>query len=186
MIKGIIKKVISRKGFKLISKKEFYEFIKGTENLYRKFLFTDFPKKDMQRIKLISQLVGTGVHEAMYIIAHLNQSLKVKGDVCEFGVAQGATSALMANEIKKTDKNIWLFDSFKGLPKPTQKDKLKDDIFNLGSMEKYEGSMSNSVNKVKQRLNEIKFKTSKVKIISGYVKKQSKRQTFQRGYVLHI
>jgi hypothetical protein len=36
------------------------------------------------------------------------------------GIAQCATSALIANEISSSKKNLWLFDSFKGLPKPTE------------------------------------------------------------------
>jgi len=169
MIKTAIKKILDKKGFKLIKKEEFLEIIQGVEGIYRKTLFPHFPLENPQRTALISSLIGTGIHEAIYLIEYLNRSLKLEGDICEFGVAQGATSALMANEIKETSKEIWLFDSFKGLPKPTDKDKLKDDIFNLGSMEKYEGSMSNPVDSVKKRLNEIKFPLSRAKIIPGYI-----------------
>jgi O-methyltransferase len=40
-----------------------------------------------------------------------------------------ATSALLANEIRSTERTLWLFDSFKGLGKPSEKDLLIDDIF---------------------------------------------------------
>lgn len=65
----------------------------------------------------MAKLLGTQISEAMYILVFLHRSLELDGDVCEFGVAQGATSALLANEIRTTQKNLWLFDSFKGLPK---------------------------------------------------------------------
>jgi len=86
------------------------------------------------------QLMGTQLSEALHVVAHLNRTLHLEGDVCEFGVAQGATSALIANEIRETNKKLWLFDSFEGLPRPTEQDILIDDIFNLGSIEKYQGS----------------------------------------------
>ncbi len=76
------------------------------------------------------------------MVLHLNRALGLDGDVCEFGVAQGATSALIANEIRGTEKDLWLFDSFEGLPKPTDHDILIDDIFNLGSIDRYQGTMA--------------------------------------------
>jgi len=170
-IKDLTKNYLTKKGFKLIREEEYIEFIKGSEELYKKSIFKDLPNSNGQREKLMSKLIGTGVHEAFHLLYYLNQSLEFKGDICEFGVAQGATSALIANEILDTSKKLWLFDSFKGLPKPTKKDELKDDIFNLGTMDKYEGSMSNPVNLVKKRLKEINFPFEKVKIVPGYIKK---------------
>ncbi len=105
---------------------------------------------------------------------YLSKSLDISGDICEFGVAQGATSALMANEVRTTDKNIWLFDSFEGLPRPTEKDVLKDDIFNLGSMEAYAGTMSFKADMVKRRLRDIDFPFSKVRIVPGFIEETIK------------
>jgi len=121
------------------------------------------------RVDLMTRLLGTPISEAFYIIAHLQKSVKLEGDVCEFGVAQGATSALLANEIRSTDKTLWLFDSFKGLGKPSEKDLLVDDIFNLGSIDKYQGTMACGVDEVKSRLKAISFPSSRVKIIAGFI-----------------
>src|SRR5712691_3702372 len=70
------------------------------------------------RVDLITNLIGTQVGASLYIVAYLKEFLNLDGDVCEFGVAQGATSALLANELRSTEKTLWLFDSFKGLGKP--------------------------------------------------------------------
>ena len=76
----------------------------------------------------------------------------MSGDICEFGVAQGTTSALMSNEIKGLkERNLWLFDSFEGLPMPTEKDQLKDDIFSLGSIEAYKGTMACGIDQVSRK-----------------------------------
>src|SRR3990167_9161050 len=64
-------------------------------------LFTDLPRRE-HRVELLAKLFGTNPSEALYIINYLHKSLTLEGDVCEFGVAQGATSALLANEIKST------------------------------------------------------------------------------------
>ncbi len=93
------------------------------------------------------------------------------GDVCEFGVAQGETSALIANEILHSSKMLHLFDSFEGLPKPTDKDRLKDDIFSLGKMEAYTGKMSCSEDMVLARLRAIDFPQDRFCIHKGFVEK---------------
>jgi len=114
-------------------------------------------------------LLGTGLSEAMWLVAHLHRSLSLDGDVCEFGVAQGATSALLANEIRATPKLLWLFDSFQGLPRPTPEDVLLDDIYNLGSMEKYAGRMVEDQAQVVGRLREVDFPLSRARIVSGFI-----------------
>ena len=89
--------------------------------------------------------IGTNLVEALFLLNELSQAMHLDGDVCEFGIAQGATSALIGNEIRNTSKALWLFDSFEGLPRPTEKDKLIDDIFSLGSIEKYQGQIDENV-----------------------------------------
>jgi predicted O-methyltransferase YrrM len=44
-------------------------------------------------------LLGTSPVSGMFLLGALHKSLRLPGAVCEFGVAQGATSALMANEL---------------------------------------------------------------------------------------
>ncbi len=136
--------------------------------VFNHFVFPDI-KANSKRLELMGYLLGTGPSEALYIVYYLGKSLGLSGDICEFGVAQGATSALMANEIGETDKSLWLFDSFKGLPKPTEKDILIDDIFNLGDMEKYEGTMQCDVAEVIGRLTRLKFPMNRVNIVNGFI-----------------
>jgi O-methyltransferase len=48
----------------------------------------------------------------------------VRGDIVECGVYNGGSAALMASACIRSplDRTIWLFDSFEGLPQPTEKD----------------------------------------------------------------
>jgi O-methyltransferase len=104
------------------------------------------------RLALLQQLVGTSPCEAVFLIINLHKSLCVAGDVCEFGVGTGATSTLLASEITDSDRALWLFDSFAGLPSPTEHDILINDIANLGSMAKYKDLMSHPEDEVLHRL----------------------------------
>ncbi len=122
------------------------------------------------RPKLLARLLGTPPSEAYFIVQALCKCKDTPGDVCEFGVAQGETSALIANEIAPYhSKRLHLFDSFEGLPKPSDKDQLKDDMFCLGSIEAYAGTMSFPEDMVRGRLNAVSFPTSRYVIHKGFI-----------------
>jgi O-methyltransferase len=139
------------------------------EELYRKFVFPDLPL-NKGRASLLYDLIGTTTGEGIYVVQNLHRGLQVPGDVCEFGVAQGATSRLIANEIMANDRKLWLFDSFEGLPEPSPEDKLIDDIFNLGSMSRYKGTMASPETEVLSKLDAMKFPRARTKIKKGWIK----------------
>lgn len=126
------------------------------------------PVRD-SRVKLMARLIGTPPGEAYAIVRALADTAAIPGDVCEFGVAQGETSALIAAEILDGERRLHLFDSFQGLPRPTAQDELKDDIFGLGSMSAYMGTMSCPADLVRARLAAVGFPTSRCVIHEGFV-----------------
>jgi O-methyltransferase len=138
------------------------------EACFRQFALPELPAVE-QRARLMAELQGTGLSEAMYLLRCLHHSMHLDGDVCEFGVAQGATSALLANEMRGTAKNLWLFDSFEGLPKPAPQDVLIDDIYGLGAMSEYEGKMAEVPALVLTRLRKIDFPVSRTKMVAGFI-----------------
>jgi O-methyltransferase len=142
--------------------------VREMHDALRALHFPNLPERP-GRVELMAKLLGTGISEAMYVLAELNAAMGDTGDVCEFGVAQGATSALIANEIRATNKTLWLYDSFAGLPKPSAKDQLKDDIFGLGSMDKYEGQMRCDSEEVQTRLAQIGFPQDRYRVRAGLV-----------------
>lgn len=155
-----------------------YELQSELERLCKEFMLPDMElTEDEQSLQLMFQLLGTGNVEALFIRYYLNKCVKrAEGDICEFGIAQGATSALMANDIRRTDKILWLFDSFEGLSSPTEKDVLIDDIFNYGSMEKYAFSMKHDIYEVKERLRKINVNQDRIKIIPGFIEDTVKQE----------
>jgi len=156
-------------GLPVVKSSKYKALIKETEGLCKDFLFPDLPLCDEKELSLMSNLKGAGINKAFYIKNFLMKSLGLQGDICEFGVAQGSTSAFMAYLIRDTSKNIWLFDSFAGLPKPSGKDLLINDTFGLGSIEAYEGKMVCSINLVKKELADIDFPITRTKIIPGFI-----------------
>ena len=60
----------------------------------------------------------------IYDLAELIEKNKLKGAFLECGVWKGGCAAIMGFVAKraKSNRKIWLFDSFKGLPEPTAKD----------------------------------------------------------------
>jgi O-methyltransferase len=77
--------------------------------------------------------------------------------------------ALIANEIQSSSKKLWLFDSFQGLPKPSEKDILTDDVFDLGSMGAYEGTMSFPMRVLKEALAEVDLPEDRIRIVPGFI-----------------
>src|SRR5690606_8719096 len=134
----------------------------------REWLFPSLPDR-AGRQTLLEQLLGTSIPEAMYLLDAVHAALQAPGDVCEFGVAQGATSALLANELRDSGRKLRLYDSFEGLPKPSPQDQLKDDIFQLGSIERYEGEMRCDRQEVEERLRCIGIALEHVQIFAGFV-----------------
>ena len=149
--------------------------VRELHDALRTLKFPHLPEKP-GRPELLARLLGTGISEATYLLAELHAALSDSGDLCEFGVAQGATSALLANEIRATGKHLWLYDSFAGLPKPSAKDQLKDDIFGLGSIESYEGAMRCDATEVETRLAQIGFPRERYHVRAGMVE-----DTLQEG-----
>ncbi|PKN94128.1 MAG: hypothetical protein CVU44_06925 [Chloroflexi bacterium HGW-Chloroflexi-6] len=146
----------------------FTNVISAYEKLFQEnqqFFFSANPSRTV----LLARLRGTPPSEAYFIIKSLFQTKDVEGDICEFGVAQGETSALIANEIRESEKIFHLFDSFAGLSDPTTEDELKDDIFSLGSMNAYKGKMSYQKNWVLSRLDAVEFPQKRYSLHEGFI-----------------
>lgn len=175
MIKNQIKSILKNIGYKIERvtnvhplENKYHKLITEVYRVY-KHILPMLPDIDEKTITLMTQLDGTQVSEAIYILHYLNSSLELEGDICEFGIAQGLTSMLIAHQLKKTKKDIWLFDSFEGLPKPTKKDILKDDIFNLGTIEEYQGTMAHKPESVLSKMKNILFPLDRVKLVPGFI-----------------
>lgn len=73
-------------------------------------------------MKLLSDQIDE--RELAIILRELETVLtaNVQGDVVEFGCYVGTTSVPMGKRLMKTDKKLFVYDSFEGLPEKTPKD----------------------------------------------------------------
>ena len=60
--------------------------------------------------------------ETKEILKIAQNCLSVPGDFVELGCYEGDTSILLAEILKSTDKKLWIYDSFEGLPEKTSED----------------------------------------------------------------
>ncbi|WP_298897097.1 TylF/MycF/NovP-related O-methyltransferase [uncultured Psychroserpens sp.] len=177
-MKKLIRVILGKFGLDIVRSNSFkgdvYALNKNFENLVSNFeslfgqKFGEIPENET-RSELIKDLSGTPPSEAYFIINSLHKTRTIEGEVCEFGVAQGKTSQLIANEIRDWTKKLHLFDSFEGLPEPTEKDVLKDDIFNLGDIKAYAGTISNPETLVRNGLDKMKFPEDRFVVHKGFI-----------------
>lgn len=93
--------------------------------------------KLVAKYALVSDQVSKS--EVQIILTELNKVLRacVAGDVVEFGCYKGTTSLFLARLLMeyKSDKRLWLYDSFDGLPYKTDQDDTRlGDEFKRGEL----------------------------------------------------
>ena len=127
------------------------------------------------RIDMVAALRGTEPAEGWFLLARLRAALSVPGDVCEFGVAQGLTSAMFAGELLSSSRHLWLYDSFTGLPTASDKDTLIDDPLNLGTIDNYAGAMAFGPELAEAQLRRVGFPSERTHVVAGLVNERMDR-----------
>ncbi|MBA2945192.1 TylF/MycF/NovP-related O-methyltransferase [Streptomyces himalayensis] len=175
-MRNTLDRVLRIAGARVITEREeeanrgrYTRVVKSLYDVYVERVFPGLRERD-GRIPLMSRLIGTDIGEAMFLLHWLQKAQDSgDGDIVEMGVAQGATSALLANEIIGTGRHLWLYDSFQGLSRPTVEDKLIDDIENRGSMDCYESAMSFPQRLVHQQLASVGFPQERTHVVVGFI-----------------
>ena len=73
--------------------------------------------------------------ETKCIISLASECLRANGDFVELGCYKGDTSLLLAEVLKNSDKKLWIYDSFEGLPeKSAWDDSLLGKDFKQGEL----------------------------------------------------
>jgi hypothetical protein len=178
---GIINSFLIRFGYKIVpadpktkrtfTEKRLLQELTSLNAVYNQYVFDKELTIDEEGLKLLSISMYTKFGTGLWLVYYLRQSLALNGDVCEFGVGQGAISALLAHEIKNTDKKIWLFDIFEGFTNPPEKDIPLSDPGTPGSIGGYKGEISFPEKMVRTRLSDLNFPHDRIRIVPGFIEK---------------
>ena len=77
-------------------------------NIYCETTLTSLPPLNDKQIELLVERCGTTIGEALYLLEGIRKTKHLPGHICEFGIAQGATSVQIAYMIQDTDKHLYL------------------------------------------------------------------------------
>ena len=121
-MKNLAKKIIKKLGYEIHRVNTYVEFP------------SHFSKTDIEIIKSVKLFTLTSIERRFALIQAVNYIIKNKiaGDIVECGVWKGGSIMIIVKtllELKSYDKELYLFDTFEGMPKPTEfdvsyKDKL--------------------------------------------------------------
>src|SRR5579883_734474 len=92
---------------------------KGIDTLYRARVLTT--SADLKAISSYS-MANIRALEFIHSLAEDVIARNVPGDFVECGVCNGGSAAAVACALRETDRHIWLYDSFEGLPEPGERD----------------------------------------------------------------
>ena len=83
--------------------------------------------------------------ETKRILELARECLDISGDFVEMGCYKGDTSILLAEIVKASEKKLWIYDSFEGLPEKKEADKSVMGVLFRG------GELAVTKREVKQR-----------------------------------
>lgn len=110
---------------------------------------SDFEKDDIKLIRSVLPFTMTSHERLVSLLNSLDYLVKNKiaGDIVECGVWRGGSMALAARKLvnlKETQRKLFLFDTFEGMPPPTEYDKSAVDHtmakIQLQQADKFEGN----------------------------------------------
>tara|TARA_Y100000588_G_C14270734_1_gene932181 strand:+ start:1251 stop:2081 length:831 start_codon:yes stop_codon:yes gene_type:complete len=86
--------------------------------------------KIMKTVKPYTMVGRSGMYVTYDSVVKAERE-NLEGAIVECGVAQGGSSAMMAliSQLYNSNRHYWLFDTFKGLPAPSERDNHADGIY---------------------------------------------------------
>ena len=117
------------------------------------------------------------------LVQQINLS-SVPGDIVECGVWNGGSTAVMARSHfespSRPERTFWLFDSFSGLPEPSEKDGDKAKIYY------FDGFCKGAIHRVKEILKKLDLPETAFQIVPGWFKDTLPHAMVGQIALLHI
>ena len=127
-------------------------------------------------------MVNIPVLFSYYDLAQKAVELNIPGDLVECGVWNGGSAALMAKAMDEKDAqmDVWLFDSFEGVPEPTEED---DDIARKYF---YPGWLKGTAENVRKIFDKLHLDKERLHIIEGWFESTLPNAGMEKISILHI
>jgi O-methyltransferase len=119
--------------------------------------------------------------DALESILNISQTLRdagIPGDIVECGVCDGGTAALLGSTIGLEKRRLWLYDSFEGMPVPTEADGSE--------AAEWVGKCVGSEEKVKSILSQCGVPKESTVIRKGWFEDSFKQALPEQVALLHI
>ncbi len=115
------------------------------------------------------------------MVRYLNRSA-LPGTIVECGVWKGGSSAMMAAACQDSgvQRDFWLFDSFEGLPPPTEKDNAFERTYYFKGMNK------GSIEAVERIFRKLGLPLERVHFVKGWFEQSIPAATVEQIALLHI
>lgn len=133
------------------------------------------------KVKFYTMLDILGL-KVLFRLARKVDKLQIQGDIVECGVYNGGSAAVMAYAVKTSSikRNVWLFDSFEGLPVPTKHDGKE------AFKQYYKGFCTGTVQDVKEIFSKLNMLDKRLHIIKGWFKNTFPKTKIEKIALLHI
>lgn len=163
MIKRKLKKLLEKTGYTILKKEEFDSDFNEIYRICQPYTMTSVHRM-------------YSLHQAMkYVIAN-----SIEGDFVECGVWRGGSSMMIAKTLLKSgisDRELFLYDTYEGMPMPTQKDvdhrgvPAKELMFREESLKDKENSVwcLADLKDVQTNLKSTQYPENKIHFIQGKV-----------------
>ena len=170
MLKKIIKKILNRFSYKIISNNDWNAKVEN--------LIVEATKEDIQEFEKVDEISLTSYPNRWSLIQSLKyiEENNISGEIVETGVYKGANLILINNFLTKSNmhKKIFAFDTYEGQPDPSEKD---FDIKGTKMIEKFEVLKKKNVTPVFCSLENVK------KNILNYSENDLEKIIFVKGKV---
>jgi len=114
----------------------------------------------------------------LYRMAREISEKGIEGDVVECGVCMGGGSAIMAAGVTDIGRRVWLYDTFEGIPAPSQHDGAHAQNFT--------GHFVGSINSVREILQKVRFPGERVMVRKGKFQDTFEEKLPDKVALLHV
>lgn len=123
--------------------------------------------------------LSIGNLESLYDFLKRIERERVPGDFVECGVYRGGSAAVLGHALRRSvSRRLWLFDSFEGLPAPTEKDGFDDGTST--------GTLVGNERDVRALLCKAGAPADRVKIVRGWFQDTLSRAEISSVALLHL